>query len=761
MPELANPRKRGRPPKNTAVLGETVKRQRIDRDITSPPPPTPKALEVLRSATVLSRASASRSTATTQGDRGHFARSSQGNHRIAADPEDDLESLHSSLPRKVNGRSSHGRQSRMSRQPDDELDDTIIVTPERRRGRPQGPKTTEEGRSSRNEHSENGSRAVDLPNSRGGSTGSSPRRGRMQPTDASEVPETPTKRGRGRPRKFQITPGDVAHTHGHSENWGSSNAQRADTMQPQSLRSSVLSDPEKHSTSVLLGETKTKRKRGRPRKGPAKQSERSLSLAVDDEIAEPPVEDPARIQQVEVLKTIVLEKLTGKRDVRLVGLDDERGKVRQLLEQTVVSGEGNSMLLIGARGSGKSTLVERIISEISSEHKEDFHTVRLNGFIHTDDKLALREIWRQLGIEMEVEDDLMGKTSNYADILSSLLALLSHPSELSENSLNHTAKSVIFILSEFDLFTSHPRQTLLYNLFDIAQGRKAPILVLGLTTRIDVVESLEKRVKSRFSHRHVHLSLPKSLGAFWEICKQALLVSVDDIQTAEQKEALMLERDSCVLEAWNSVIEVCDKHQDPKNHALGDDTDFKHLLQSIFYTTKGVKDFHVACLLPIINLSPQTPNLKGRNFIENSLVPPESKLHILDGLSDLELSLLIAAARLDIILDTDTCNFNMAYDEYTTLASRVKLQSSASGAAAVGAGSKIWGREVGLGAWERLAEYSLIIPAIGGTAGAISGNGTRDVGRMGRMFRVDVGLEEIWQSMPNLGAVMAKWCREI
>jgi origin recognition complex subunit 4 len=35
----------------------------------------------------------------------------------------------------------------------------------------------------------------------------------------------------------------------------------------------------------------------------------------------------------------------------------------------------------------------------------------LNGFIHTDDKLALREIWRQLGKEMEVDEDLTGKVS--------------------------------------------------------------------------------------------------------------------------------------------------------------------------------------------------------------------------------------------------------------------------------------------------------------------------------------------------------------
>ena len=48
---------------------------------------------------------------------------------------------------------------------------------------------------------------------------------------------------------------------------------------------------------------------------------------------------------------------------------------------------------------------------MSQEHKNDFHVVRLNGFIHTDDKLALKEIWRQLGKEMQVEDDLVSRVS--------------------------------------------------------------------------------------------------------------------------------------------------------------------------------------------------------------------------------------------------------------------------------------------------------------------------------------------------------------
>jgi origin recognition complex subunit 4 len=54
-------------------------------------------------------------------------------------------------------------------------------------------------------------------------------------------------------------------------------------------------------------------------------------------------------------------------------------------------------------------LVDTVVSDLSRDHRENFHVVRLNGFIHTDDKLALKEIWRQLGREMEVEDETTGK----------------------------------------------------------------------------------------------------------------------------------------------------------------------------------------------------------------------------------------------------------------------------------------------------------------------------------------------------------------
>ncbi|KAK6606321.1 origin recognition complex subunit [Botrytis cinerea] len=401
---------------------------------------------------------------------------------------------------------------------------------------------------------------------------------------------------------------------------------------------------------------------------------------------------------LKTMQRVLLNRLTGEKRLRIQGHEDDMHKVHQLVEQTVLAGEGNSMLLIGARGSGKTTLVESVISDLGKDHRQKFHVVRLNGFVHTDDRLALREIWRQLGREMEIEDDSNGKINNYADTLASLLALLSHPSEISEIETDHAAKSVVFVLDEFDLFTTHSRQTLLYNLFDIAQARKAPIAVLGLTTRVDVVESLEKRVKSRFSHRYVHLSLPRSLPAFWEVCKQGLIVDSDDyddegfdISTPGQREFLSF---------WQNMIEKL----------YNNDKSFKHHMQSNFYRSKS-------------------------------------------GLSELELAMLIAAARLDIILDTDTCNFAMAYDEYSSLTSRHKIQTSSTGVAALGGSAKVWGRDVALGAWERLVDYDLLISAAIGAA--------QVGGIAGRMWKVDIALEEIPGSVEGLTGVMLKWCREI
>jgi Cdc6-like AAA superfamily ATPase len=57
------------------------------------------------------------------------------------------------------------------------------------------------------------------------------------------------------------------------------------------------------------------------------------------------------------------------------------------------------------------------------------------------------------------------------------------------------------VIQHFDVFAHASKQTFLYNVLDITASRDAHIAIVGTSTRIDVEELLEKRLKSRFSRR--------------------------------------------------------------------------------------------------------------------------------------------------------------------------------------------------------------------------------------------------------------------
>ncbi|KAG6009414.1 hypothetical protein E4U54_008563 [Claviceps lovelessii] len=458
-----------------------------------------------------------------------------------------------------------------------------------------------------------------------------------------------------------------------------------------------------------------------------------------------PVPDIPNLEQhLRAFQRVLLDRCSGRRRIRIFGQEEPYEKARQLVEQTVLAGEGNSMLIIGPRGCGKTTLVEKIILDLSKEHRHEFHVVRLNGFIHTDDKLALKEIWRQLGKEMEVEDDLLNRT-NYADTMASLLALLSHPSEIMGTDEGITSQSVVFIIDEFDMFAAHPRQTLLYNLFDIAQSRKAPIAILGCTTRLDVVEMLEKRVKSRFSHRYVYLAPPRSLPAYWQICRQGLMIDQPDAAA----EGIDVAADGYLefQKYWTHKIEELYKQRP-----------FQHLLQYHFFTTKSAAAFFTEWILPLSSLSAKNMTLVSPTAMSEatSLAPPDSRLQLLSTLSDLDLAMLISAARLDIVAHTDTVNFAMAYDEYSSLMAKQRVQSSTAGMLALGGLARVWSRGVAGIAWERLISLGLLVPAGIGGGNRSAGHGGLD----GKMWKVDVALEEVPTAV-KLSPLLARWCREI
>jgi origin recognition complex subunit 4 len=99
----------------------------------------------------------------------------------------------------------------------------------------------------------------------------------------------------------------------------------------------------------------------------------------------------------------------------------------------------------------------------------------------------------------------------------------------------------------------------------------------------------------------------------------------------------------------------------------------------------------------------------------------------------------------------------MAYDEYTSLMGRQRVQSASSGLLALGGAARVWGRGVAGVSWERLVTLGLLVPA--GFAGR-GGGAAAGAGLEGKMWKVDVALEEI-PGCVKLNQVLGRWCREI
>ncbi|XP_045605148.1 origin recognition complex subunit 4 isoform X2 [Procambarus clarkii] len=290
-------------------------------------------------------------------------------------------------------------------------------------------------------------------------------------------------------------------------------------------------------------------------------------------------------------------KNAGERIASLYSV--ERQHLEELMTRTLSLGESNSALVLAARGTGKSSLVKTVLErlEVLGTLSKGM-VVNLSGLLQTDDRLALKEITRQLKLENATADKVFG---SFAENLAFLLESLRSGSK-------ETSKPVVFILDEFDLFCHHRNQTLLYNLFDVAQSAQAPICVLGLTCRLDVIELLEKRVKSRFSHRQIHLF-------------------------------------------------PADKF-DP--HYL--DT-FKQLLE--------LPDSFLFKLLCVCQLSCEQPQLNGQMFLQaQSLVASEAKINMLHGLSVLQLCLIVAMKHLTTIYEGEPFNFEMVFHEYLKFSQR-------------------------------------------------------------------------------------------
>ncbi|KAF9114368.1 origin recognition complex subunit 4 [Mortierella sp. AM989] len=380
--------------------------------------------------------------------------------------------------------------------------------------------------------------------------------------------------------------------------------------------------------------------------------------------------------------------------------------------------------------------------EVDGEQKE-FMVIHLNGLVQTDDRMALKEIMRQLSREGEAEMD--GSNTTFADSLPSLLTFL--------KAGTREQYPIIFILDEFDLFAQHTKQSLLYNLFDVAQSAEWPIAVVGMTCRMDALELLEKRVKSRFSHRQYYTFPPSNYHDYIEICENALLISPEDLNM-EREDGMLIGAD----------VDVKEKFIKEFNHRvklLFDDGGFAKVVQRIFDLMKDVRGFFRLCFGPVAELTEEHPYLLPSQFYESGLQQRvDNKTELLKGISLLELSLLIAIKHL-VEREIVIFNFEMVYDEYkefmdmavtrgTSSSSSLGVSSGGSITATESVTLRLYKKGVALKAFEHLVEAELLRSA------DTSGKGPKEY-RMMRVMLDSSQISDVVLKHRDCPTVVARW----
>ncbi|KAG7259754.1 hypothetical protein CRUP_004329 [Coryphaenoides rupestris] len=329
---------------------------------------------------------------------------------------------------------------------------------------------------------------------------------------------------------------------------------------------------------------------------------------------------------------------TGKQpEIKHIEQPARRRHLLELLRRTAVHGESNSVLVIGPRGAGKTM---------------------------TDDRIALKEITRQLSLENVVGDKVFG---SFAENLAFLLEALKKGDRSS-------SRPVVFVLDEFDLFAHHKNQTLLYNLLDVSQSAQTPVAVVGLTCRLagalllwwgltcrhvcpppppplphtqDVLELLEKRVKSRFSHRQIHLLSGRTFAQYLQaVCSQLQLP--DDGDGDGDFPSGQFRHD------WNASVK-----------ALCADKSVEEVLRRQFNSAKDLRSLHRLLMASLSRVSASNPTIRPADLLDASrLLSADANTNILHGLSILELCLVIAMKHLNDIYDREPFNLQMVYNEF-------------------------------------------------------------------------------------------------
>ncbi|CCK71036.1 origin recognition complex subunit 4 KNAG_0F03740 [Huiozyma naganishii CBS 8797] len=395
-------------------------------------------------------------------------------------------------------------------------------------------------------------------------------------------------------------------------------------------------------------------------------------------------------------------------------LRNTKAEISRMLKQSIVQKESHSAIIIGPRNSYKTFLIEHELELLNQEYSNQFIVIRLNGFIHSESS-AIKGIATQLEEQLQKlhgvhhsfpkkEEEIPSEDGeneiskgSLTDVFERILRLLDSASQRSSGDANEKDKgitkiTVVFVFDEIDTFAGPIRQTLLYNLFDMVEHARVPVCIFGNTTKINMLDYLEKRVKSRFSQRMIYMPNFSGLDDFKANVVSQMVPSGDDPITT----------------AWLHMVEA---------QTRDENSSFFQELKRNYETVQSLPEWSNA-VLPILSFATDLDDMRDKlgsaNFTRQWRL---NQLELgltsrIQSLSELELAILIGSARVALKSKDHVINFNLVYVEYKelmkSLNSRIPTASALHPTKMFENALKIWSKRDVKNVWETLEELNLI-----------------------------------------------------
>ncbi|SOS80455.1 conserved Plasmodium protein, unknown function [Plasmodium sp. gorilla clade G1] len=164
---------------------------------------------------------------------------------------------------------------------------------------------------------------------------------------------------------------------------------------------------------------------------------------------------------------------------------------------------------------------KKIVDEINKEENEEtfIYIIRISAYLYRDDLQCIKSILSQLHNYIYTDEKLESNLllNDYINKLENLLI-----------KINNERKQALLIIENVEKFCLQNKQNLLYTLFDLLHKKNIYINIICLTNVLDITQTLEKRIKSRFTFEMIHISPILNIEDISKLVYKILYVNLDD-----------------------------------------------------------------------------------------------------------------------------------------------------------------------------------------------------------------------------------------